>query len=85
VEEYAEQAELHYYNEVDEIRIQNVIDGVDSAHVAADLLCRAFANDARMEQMGEEERTVAIDMRFNLLCMQGVYDLPRGEVSHVKV
>jgi hypothetical protein len=85
VEEYAEQAELHYYNEVDEIRIQNVIDGVDSAHVAADLLCRAFANDARMERMGEEERTVAIDMRFNLLCMQGVYDLPRGEVSHVKV
>jgi hypothetical protein len=28
---------------------------------------------------------VAIDMRFKLLCMQGTYDLPSGEVSRVKV
>jgi hypothetical protein len=84
-EEYAELAELHYYNEVDESRIQQVVDGLESAHEAADLLCRAFANSERMDRMQEEERMVAIDMRFKLLCMQGVYDLPLGEVSRVKV
>jgi len=85
VEEYAEQEELHYYNKLDEIRIQNVLEGLNSAHVATNLLCRVFANDARMERMQEEERMVAINMRFKLLCMQGVYNLQRCEVSRVKV
>jgi len=75
----------HLYNMEDEKRIQEVLGGLDDAHVATKVLCDVFGSEARVGQMRPEERELANDMRYKQLCMEGVMPMLAGQVSRMKV
>ena len=67
-DEYTGQEHEHMYYIEDEQRIHTVLDSVDDAHIATQVLCDAYASDVRVERMSAEEREVAFDVRYKQLC-----------------